>query len=192
MGIAAAEFYSANDGAKQTLSRRITPSDKQMDQQRERWDLLVQHLLSDMAGRSGLTMRHWLQGSYKFGTQVRPMRMAEEFDIDLGIYFEWSGSAEQGRFSPLQLKTFVQNSLNQYRKAHTREVLEVTPPKERCCRIRFAGNFHIDVPTYHLDAKRDARSLATQGNKWESSDPKAFYKWVVTQFDDATRANTGL
>lgn len=188
MGIAAAEFYSANNTEKQTLSRRIAPSDEQMEEQRQRWDSLADHLLEDLAERSGYPMRHWLQGSYKFATQVRPPRKGLEFDIDLGIYFQWSGEPDDGRYAPTQLKNMVQKSLRAYADGNSEGVIEVTQPKPRCCRIRFEGDFHIDVPTYHLDDERDARALATQDNEWEDSDPKAFYKWFVDEFDDQTRA----
>lgn len=64
----------------------------------------------------------------------------------------------------------------------------MTPPKARCSRIRFEGDFHIDVPCYHLDPKRDARSLATEEDGWENSDPKAIYLWFKNLFDDDRRA----
>lgn len=111
MGIAASQFFSANDADKQTLSKRIAPSDDQMTDQRERWDALAEHLKDDLATVSGYPMQHWLQGSYKFGTQIRPARMRHEFDIDLGIYYCWAGKAEQGKYTALQFKTFVQDSL---------------------------------------------------------------------------------
>jgi hypothetical protein len=123
--------------------------------------------------RSGHPIRTWLQGSYKFGTQVRPVRKDDEFDIDLGVYFQWSGTAESGRHSTQTLKSFVQDSLNVYERSDTEDVLEVCPPKTRCGRIRYRNDFHIDVPAYHLDRGEDARTLATSAN-WEASDPKPY------------------
>jgi len=61
------------------------------------------------------------------------------------------------------------------------------PAKARCCRIRFQGSFHIDVPTYHLDPAQDARALATEANRWEDSDPKALYLWFRNSFDEGIR-----
>src|ERR1700753_1660685 len=114
MGRAATLFYSANDPEEQNLHRRITPSDKQFDEQQERWNSLADHLLSDLRTRSGCGMRSWLQGSYKFGTQVRPPSKGEEFDIDLGIYFEWPGATEQGRHDNRSVREMVQDSLTAY------------------------------------------------------------------------------
>lgn len=177
MGIAAKLFYSS-DTEKQTLHRRIVPSDEQQQIQQERWNDLVEYLQSDLEERTGYAITSWLQGSYKFATQIRPSKKGQEFDIDLGIYFNWSGKPEDGNFAPAKLKALTQESLNEYKNETGDEVLEiVTPAKNRCSRIRFSGDFHIDVPTYHIDPEKDARSLATEENIWENSDPKALYKW---------------
>ena len=76
------------------------------------------------------------QGSYKFGTQVRPPR-GEEFDIDLGIYFQWGGAPEDGAHGPKNLKAMVQDALERYERK-TEDALQVArPPKKRCSRIQF-------------------------------------------------------
>jgi hypothetical protein len=186
MGVAASLFYSSNDIEKQTLLRRCTPSDEQYDEQKERWNALADHLIVDLKERSGHSLRTWLQGSYKFGTQIRPVDRGDEFDIDLGVYFQWTGKPEDGRHSPQTLKSFVQDSLKAYEKGDTEDVRDVCPPKTRCCRISYRNNFHIDVPAYHLHAGQDARTLATSDG-WETSDPKAIYVWFRDQFDNSTR-----
>jgi len=185
MGISSTLFYSSNDPNKQTLHRRIIPSDEQIETQQERWNNLAEHLVTDLRDQSDCSIRTWLQGSYKFGTQIRPARKGEEFDIDLGVYFEWEGSAENGPLEAKELKDMVQDSLLAYDAEDIEEVVE--PPKTRCGRIRFTGAFHVDVPAYHLDPERDARMLATAEFGWEDSDPKALYVWFVDEFDDEIR-----
>ena len=186
MGITASLFYNANDPDKQTLHRRITPSQEQFDDQQERWNALADHLTSDLEERSGHRIRTWLQGSYKFGTQVRPARKGDEFDIDLGVFFQWKGEPEEGDHEPDELKDMVQRSLESYSDDGVIEV--VSPPRSRCSRIRYEGDFHIDVPSYHLDPDRDARMLATEDDGWEDSDPKALFLWFRDRFDDHRRA----
>ncbi|MCX5726883.1 MAG: hypothetical protein NT030_06920 [Candidatus Saganbacteria bacterium] len=176
-------FYSL-DPEKITLHRRIIPSQKQQESQQERWTDLCEYLIGDLNEDSGHKISSWLQGSYKFKTQVRPAHKGGEFDIDVGIYFNWRGSPKDGKYSPRELKSFVQASLLRY-KDEAEDVIEViSPPKERCSRIRFPGDFHIDVPSYHLDDERDARALATEHEDWEYSDPKALYLWFRKQFSD--------
>ena len=187
MGSASSLFFSGNDAEKQTLCRRITPSDEQFEDQQERWNHLADHLISDLKDRSGYTIRTWLQGSYKFGTQIRPVRIADEFDIDLGVYFEWEGKPTEGKHGPRTLKGFGQDSLGAYAKANEADVSKVAPPKQRCCRIHYKNSFHIDVPAYHLDPSKNTRTLATE-NEWEKSDPKAIYLWFRDLLDDLARA----
>src|ERR1700685_2880054 len=97
MGAAASLFFSSNDAEKQTLFRRCTPSEEQYDEQKDRWNDLASHLTADLKERSGYSIRTWLQGSYKFATQIRPVRRGQEFDIDLGVYYEWEGKPQDGR-----------------------------------------------------------------------------------------------
>ena len=186
MGIASSLFFS-NDGEKQTLWRRVRPTDEQFEEQRARWNDLGDHLMQDLEDRSGVRVSSWLQGSYKFGTQVRPVRKGLEFDIDLGVYFRWRGEPEDGGHGAEDLRRMVQASLQAY-AARTGAVIEVVePPKARCSRVRFEGDFHIDVPVYHLKAVDDQRALALLDGGWEDSDPKAIYLWFKERFDDYTR-----
>lgn len=183
MGIAADLFFST-DADRETLHRRITPTDDQQAEQQERWNHLAEFLKGRMKEETGYSIRTWLQGSYKFRTQIRPWRLDAQFDIDLGLYFEWEGEPEDGEYEPEDLKGLVQTALQEYQEDEENDATGVEDPKERCNRISFEPDFHIDVPCYHLDAARDTRTLATQTKGWEISDPKAIYIWFKTEQED--------
>jgi len=181
-------FYST-DTERSTLHRRITPTQTQRAQQQERWQDLRDYLVSDLAEITGYSISSWLQGSYKFGTQIRPARKGDQFDIDLGIYFNWAGDPDATGEDPADLKSRVQQAIQRYADEAEDDVKEVVePPKERCSRIRFSGDFHIDVPSYHRDPERDARELATEAHGWEVSDPKCLWVWFQRQFADEDTA----
>lgn len=186
MGIAASLFFSTSD-PENTLDWRVRPSDEQFEAQEARWNHLAEYLLTELGAKSGCSMRSWLQGSYKFGTQVRPARAGDEFDIDLGVYFQWAGRPGDGDHGPMDLKDMIQDCLVSYADSADNDAKSVSPPKPRCSRIHFEGDFHIDVPGYHLDGARDARALATAYDTWEPSDPKAIYQWWTSTIDDAAR-----
>jgi hypothetical protein len=183
MGIASSLFYVAGDNC---LDWRIRPSDEQFDAQKERWNDLADHLRDDLRKRSNCAIASWLQGSYKFGTQVRPATKGQEFDIDLGVYFQWEGKPSDGPHSPASLKEFVQESLTGYAEDDGNDAEAVGEPRPRCSRMHFKDDFHIDIPAYHLDPSKDARSLAAE-SKWEDSDPKAIYKWWKDTIEDSER-----
>lgn len=186
MGIAANLFHNPAD-RENTLSYRIRPSDEQVQEQQERWNDLADFLKERLKATCDKPVSSWLQGSYKFGTQIRPARINEEFDIDLGIYVEWRGSAKEGGIRPQELKSQVQGILEEYAQDEANDASETIAPKPRCNRICFTEDFHIDVPSYHLDREDDARDLATEDDKWENSDPKAIYVWWKDQFEGGER-----
>lgn len=176
-------FFSTNV-EQQTLHRRISPTAAQMEIQQGRWQDLRDFLVVELGQASGYPMSSWLQGSYKFGTQIRPARLGAEFDIDLGLYYNWAGGPDATGEDPAELKAQVQAALEAYAHEAGDDVKGVDrPAKERCARISFSGDFHIDIPAYHLDPRRDARELATETQGWEISDPKAFYLWFQSKFD---------
>lgn len=188
MGVAASLFYSTTEaGSEKCLDWRIRPSDEQFDAQKERWNDLADVLKVSLEESSGYKISSWLQGSYKFGTQIRPAASGHEFDIDLGVYYRWSGAPEEGDWSPLALKEFVQDALIDYAGDSSNDAEGVSDPKPRCSRIHFNDDFHIDVPCYHLDAGRDARALAVSDDSWEDSDPKAIYGWWKDMLGDDVR-----
>jgi len=182
-------FFSTNQ-ENSTLHRRITPSEEQKKLQQERWNDLIDFLKVKLQERSDCEIESWLQGSYKFGTQIRPHVFGGEFDIDLGVYFNWNTEIEGEKHSNHDLKSYVQNSLTAYAEnLGTEEGATVlVPAKNKCARITFLDNFHIDVPAYHQDTNSDIRRLATEDNGWENSDPKAIYEWFKNEVpDDAKR-----
>lgn len=185
MSKASGLFFKANS-EDETLHRRVTPTDEQFELQQTRWNELADYLRADLNDKTGYPIRTWLQGSYKFATQVRPPRKGEEYDIDLGLYFLWQGGLEAGDHTPEELRQKVQESLLRYARI-AEDVLQVADPKPRCCRVHYGGDFHVDVPCYYLDSDQDIRVLATD-HGWEHSDPKAIYKWFKDQFEDSERA----
>jgi hypothetical protein len=164
-----------NGGAEQTLLGRITPTEGQRKFLQEQWNSLADHLKTEL-GWHGYPISTWLQGSYKYGTLIKPVHPKEEYDVDVGVYFEWDDEQDIEPM-PLQLREWVQTELVEYERiCEDLEQVEV-PPKERCSRATYVRQFHIDTPVYHLNSDSDVRRLACLSDKWEHSDPKKLYKW---------------
>lgn len=173
MGKAASLF---NGAGEQTLLKRVTPTAEQRDFLQTQWNSLADHLKKALYDDYGYTISTWLQGSYKYGTLIRPVHVDEEYDVDVGIYFQWENDGDATP-APAQLRAWVQRELLVFKllNADIKSVAE--PPKERCSRAIYEKKFHIDTPVYHLEKSTDTRRLACLSGKWEDSDPKAIYEW---------------
>ncbi len=173
MGRASSLFNGAGD---QTLISRISPTTQQRAFLQTSWNDLAEHLKVSLKVKHGYPISTWLQGSYKYGTLIKPVHPGEEYDVDLGVYFEW-GKGEDIEPTAGQLRRWVHQELIYYRDQCAEMVRVAEPPKERCSRASYEHHFHIDTPVYHLNSDTDKRRLACLTKGWEASDPKAFYKW---------------
>lgn len=182
MGKAASLF---NGAGPHTLINRVTPTGEQREFLQVQWSALAEHLRVNLTEKSGFPVHTWLQGSYKYGTVIRPVQPDDEYDVDVGIYFEWLDSS--AGMTAQQLRELVQAEVALY-QARCSDILKVeTPAKERCSRAIYSGKFHIDVPVYHYEPKKGKRRLACLSGTWEESDPKAFYQWFKGKVDADNR-----
>lgn len=165
-----------NGSADQTLIGRVTPTSDQREFLQRHWNDLAEHLKKTLGLRHGYTISTWLQGSYKYATLIKPVHAYEEYDVDVGVYFEWDDEQDIEP-TPKQLRDWVQAEMLEYEKSCVELKKVEVPAKERCSRASYIRQFHIDTPVYHLNPYSDVRRLACLSDKWEHSDPKAIYKW---------------
>lgn len=165
-----------NGSADQTLIGRVTPTPEQREFLQNQWNDLADHLKKFLYEKHDYVISTWLQGSYKYGTLIKPVNRGEQYDVDVGVYFQWDDDVDIEP-TPKQLRDWVQHELLEYEKGCPDVQSVEVPPKERCSRAVFERQFHIDTPVYHLNPDTEVRRLACFSDKWEGSDPKAIYKW---------------
>jgi len=112
------------------------------------------------------------QGSYAMGTTVNPI--GGEYDIDDGVYFQHLDTQDD---SSWPAATTVHQWLVNASEGHTSEK---PMDKRTCVRIRYAGQYHVDLPSYgELVGKY---LLAVKGEtRWPYSDPLALTNWFRNQ-----------
>lgn len=164
-----------NGNTDQTLIGRVTPTVEQREFLQQQWNDLADYL-KEVLAKQGYSISTWLQGSYKYGTLIKPVHHGEEYDVDVGLYFEWDED-QVATPTPKQLRDWVQAELLEYEKVCEELKKVEVPPKERCSRASYIRQFHIDTPVYHLNMDSEVRRLACLSGKWEHSDPKKLYKW---------------
>lgn len=107
----------------------------------------------------------YIQGSYIHGTLIR--KQDDTCDIDVGVYFSTKPSIEI---------TTIQQNLVAAIGDHTDEK---PSKKNKCVRVYYANQFHIDLPIYYIDGKQYYFGIGK--SDWRPCDPKLFTSWIKEQ-----------
>ena len=108
------------------------------------------------------------QGSYAMGTTVNPLD--GEFDIDDGIYLQHLNDKDNAKWpTPETVHSWLVTATD----GHTNEK---PIDKQTCVRVRYAGQYHVDLPSY--SEFNGEYQLAETGSKgWHRSDPLGLTLW---------------
>ena len=152
------------------------------------------------------------QGSFRYGTVIRPLFQTEEYDLDLVCRLALS----KARVSQAHVKTVVGEELKAYVSRH--DMHRPAEEKNRCWRIDYADevSFHMDilpaVPGDDSTRRRLERSgvsselaaltVAITDRRhpgfweiqpaWPNSNPRGFARWFENRMRPAARARREL
>ena len=171
MGLSAKLFFDNSEN--ETLFTRISLTPEQLEDARAKKDKLLELIKPELSSSLDVPVKHWLQGSYKNHTLIRPIKKGDEFDIDVGIYV-LCNAEDEGLFA-LDVKQINRSILEWY--VSNRPEAKVGDSKTSCERLIYPSSFHIDIPIYYYDAETDTCKLAVQSDEWIDSDPKALQYW---------------
>src|SRR5215469_3429315 len=126
-------------------------------------------------GGAGSPLESWTtsiypQGSMALGTTVRPLEKAEH---DLDLVFE----VERLNVTPTALHKIVEDRLRANGLYAARLVYPAPP---RCLRLRYAGDFHLDIVPARTDPERGPTAIEVpdrQLSRWVPNNPKAYKDW---------------
>lgn len=108
------------------------------------------------------------QGSFEMDTTVNPLD--GEFDVDDGVYLQHLDESDSSAWpTPENVHKWLVDATD----GHTNEK---PIDKRTCVRVRYAGKYHVDLPSY---GKLNGENLlAEKGEKgWHRSDPTGLTKW---------------
>ncbi len=111
----------------------------------------------------------FIQGSYKMKTLVE--NRSAKCDVDLAVIFP---------YDPLVWLETLQNHIKNALWNHTTKGIII---KERCVRLNYVRDFHIDLPIYYID-EYGRTYFGSRGDVWEQADPKSFVEWFKTKTKD--------
>lgn len=119
------------------------------------------------------------QGSTALGTPLKP-RKREEFDVDAVSLLM---GADWATWDPMEIYGLVRDRLREH--GTYREMLE---EKDRCLRLNYAGQFHLDIIPACPAPKEGVRwgHLAIvipdkAQQEWISTNPRGFVEWFATR-----------
>lgn len=112
------------------------------------------------------------QGSYMMGTTVNPID--GEFDLDDGVYLQHLDKNDDKDWpTPATVHRWLVDATEGFTN-------EKPIDKNTCVRVRYAGQYHLDLPAYA--ELNSPYYLAVKGETgWHESDPKALTGWFVNQ-----------
>lgn len=137
----------------------------------DRYNAVCQWLEADGSAVALFKPSIYPQGSMHIGTTVRPL-VRDEYDLDFVCEFQVPATIFS---SPLQLLKMLEGRLRQHKTYAA--ILEM---KNRCVRLNYANEFHMDI----LPACPD-RSAANgcllipdrESRAWKASNPKGYAHW---------------
>jgi hypothetical protein len=121
------------------------------------------------------------QGSMRIGTTVKPFGR-DEYDLDFVCEFQFHANMLQ---SPLQLLRLLELRLREH-EAY-RSILEI---KNRCLRLNYANEFHMDILPACPDVSIGGTCLFVPDGKsqtWKHSNPKGYARWFESRCELALK-----
>lgn len=173
------------NAALRQIAEKLDLDDTRHQNARQKYAAVGKWLEDDNSPLGKISSTIYPQGSFSLGTVVKPIN-AEEYDIDL-VY---EMASFQG--SPEELKRLIGDRLKSNEVYKTR--LE---EKNRCWRINYAGDFHLDILPARLDASNHVNGTAIEVpdkdlHNWIPSDPKGYKSWFMNCMAEQYNINLQL
>lgn len=186
----------------EALAEELEISETRYDQAYDRYRSLGKWLNRDDSSIRAFDPIMYVQGSFAFGTAIKPYSEAEEYDVDVVCELKKLSKPE---LSQKQLKQLLGMEIEAYRRANNMQ--KELEERRRCWALNYAdgAQFHIDiVPALpngagvrllleqrRLDATWSDTAIAITDNEvdnytvitddWPRSNPKGYLKWFKSR-----------
>lgn len=167
---------------------------------RDRYDSLGR-FLDESPVLAGFNPQVYPQGSFQYGTVIRPILVTEEYDLDLVCQIE----ATKAAYTQRQIKHLIGGEIKRYAKEN--DFKSPAKEKKRCWRLDYADDvsFHMDIlpaipesvaliqafvaagvePQFAMHAvsitDKEDEAYNTLCDRWPSSNPRGFARWFESK-----------
>jgi hypothetical protein len=123
----------------------------------------------------------FFQGSFAAGTAVKPVYPRQEYDVDIVVLMSLPRSAADS------VLDWFAGRLRQDADYRAR----LMSPKDKCVRLNYAGDFHVDtVPAHRVTDNNERLQIPSRRSRWLYSHPKGYIAWCKAQ-EQRTRGDFG-
>lgn len=114
----------------------------------------------------------FFQGSFSIGTAVKPLHARQEYDVDVVVLLSLPNAAPG-------------DVLNWFTRRLRRDAdygRRIRPSKDKCVRLNYAGDFHVDiVPAHRVAGNNGEIQIPSRREGWLYSHPKGYSSWCRRQ-----------
>jgi hypothetical protein len=169
-----------------TINKRLTRIDSLLDRMAE--EIQLDDSRYERMKQSYEAIKNWIDddekffkpykydvyphGSVRIGTTVKPL-ISDEFDLDIVVHLV----ADNNIIAPSKVYNELKRRLLENKKYEA--ILEL---KNRCWRLNYAGDFHMDVMPGIQETLYDNNKIKVPDrklNNWVSSNPKGYSDWFL-------------
>jgi len=168
---------STNEEILKALIAAVELPDSAYEKAKERYEDLGQWLSQPSSGISKYSPHILPQGSFRFGTAVRPVSNEEEYDLDITCRLE-NGLAMEN-ITQAELRSLVKKDMEAYRKE--RGLQAPLGEKHRCFRLEYQDHlsFHMDIVPCIPDSPANRELLIKAYNQYSYSE--SFIRTAIPQ-----------
>jgi len=122
---------------------------------------------------SGIAYEVFKQGSYVIGTAVKPLKSNQEFDVDVVLALDVDALSRDQR-SPKRVIEWLADRLRE-NSPYKGKVQQ----RDRCVRLRYAGDFHVDIVPADCPGNINGILLIPdrEAKNWNQTHPKGYMGW---------------
>ena len=170
-------FSTMNDQLDDLLQRvgyKLQISNTQRQLAEDRYHAVANWLSDDQDLSESGDIQIYAQGSLRIGTTVRPLSR-QEYDLDLvcEINKDWRGE------DPVNLLNSIEKRLRD-----NKMYAPMVERKNRCIRLNYANEFHLDILPAHPADNTPGTNLKVPDRKaewWKDSNPKGYAEWFESR-----------
>ncbi|MGE4441987.1 MAG: nucleotidyltransferase [Desulfomicrobium sp.] len=186
----------------EALSEELNISETRYKQAHDRYNSLGQWLNRDTSLIKQFKPSMYIQGSFAFGTVIKPLTDAEEYDVDMVCELK---NLSKNELSQNKLKKMLGLEIEAYRLANNMQ--KKLEERRRCWALNYAdgAQFHIDIVSAlpngagvrlmleqrNLDATWSDTAISITDNEvanynvitddWPRSNPKGYREWFKSR-----------